>query len=210
MDLEIKLSLTDSMKKKISKKCFEVAPPFLNNEMEKIIYEILDEIGIDTNTTEKISINDMSDAIAELNKELEAERRAREYALTNLLDILDHLNNYMSMTRTRSVDTDGDPDDFVFTYYTDNEGAKGVSHSTLGYVIDCIFSITKNFIVKENENSMYVYILFKDHIFEVGRMVGQGTYEYINLINTDMLDKHDFQIINFKIIYNEYMSVKDN
>ncbi|MBR2245592.1 MAG: hypothetical protein IJ880_00965 [Bacilli bacterium] len=150
----------------------------------------------------KESINsDIELAAQELEEMIKKEKAEKEIVLKHLLEFVDDL--CFNSNGDDTFDTDGDQEE-EFVIHNYNGLRYIINRHILGYIIDILLEILDYYVIK-SDNTTYVYFIYNGNIFEVGRMVGQGTYEYLRRVIDINEDDDFFKIINLKKVYNYYM-----
>ena len=149
----------------------------------------------------KESINsDIERADKELEEMIKKEKEEKNIAAKNLLLFIDDLCYNSDCDST--FDTDGDPDEVFVTRNSD--GIKyTLNRRRLGYIIDVLLEILDYYVIK-TDNTTYAYFIYNGNMFEVGRMVGQGTYEYLRRVIDINEDDEQIRLVNLKKVYDKF------
>ena len=153
----------------------------------------------------KESINsDIERAAKELEELLKKEKAEKEIVLKHLLEFVDDL--CFNSNADDMFDTDGDQEE-EFVIHNYNGFRYIINRHVLGYMIDILLEILDYYAIK-SDNTTYVYFIYNGNIFEVGRMVGQGTYEYLRRVIDINEDDEHIQLINLKKVYDKFYGRK--
>lgn len=148
--------------------------------------------------------SDIERALKELEETIKKEKAEKEIVVKHLLEFVDDLcfnSNYDD-----TFDTDGDQEE-EFVIHNYNGFRYIINRHILGYIIDILLEILDYYVIK-TDNTTYVYFIYNGNIFEVGRMVGQGTYEYLRRVIDINEDDEQIRLVNLKKVYDKFYGRK--
>jgi len=174
----------------------------INNMLKGAMKDIIELEKLYNDQLNNNFTNIENDAVCQLEETLKREKETRKIIRHNLLKFVSDLIDNSDCDTI--FDTDGDQKE-VFVRTTDNR-LFIIDKYLLGHIIRVLLEIADTHVIKdESNNAIHAYFIYNGNIFEVGCVVGQGTYEYFRRV-VDINEKDVYiKILNLKKVYDYYM-----